>query len=125
MNLGYASSHEEVVIVVRLRAFVQVKATQSALRNVRELKPFLDNLSGDLLLRLEAEVAQFACERIEVPATAWQHVKSQYFPQWYLKRWPVKMRRIQVYHVCPHIEIPENDSDHISFLKVGSNESRR
>lgn len=55
------------------------------------------------------------------PADWWQAVKARWFPQWALRRWPVRLaynerRDVQVHHrLCPHI--PGYDAQqHVEFL---------
>lgn len=31
---------------------------------------------------------------LEVPATWWQHLKQDYFPEWYKRRWPIRFTKM-------------------------------
>ena len=54
------------------------------------------------------------------PINWWQMMKEG-FPEWFKRRWPVKLRE-RVYlvetqiRVCPHADIAWDDSKHINFL---------
>jgi hypothetical protein len=54
-------------------------------------------VAKDLCIRLTAYVYRNADKpsvTIKVPKTAWEHVKQEYAPEWFLKRWPVKYTEI-------------------------------
>jgi hypothetical protein len=64
-------------------------------------------------------------DEMEFPANAWEHVKQDYAPKWFLARWPVKMRtekfRVSVHHhfVCPHAKV-EGNGEHFKWMGVMS-----
>lgn len=57
-----------------------------------------------------------------VPVDWLEHLKERFAPKWFLKKHPVKYRRIatvknyNVYHTCPHINYPVDDRQHMEFL---------
>jgi hypothetical protein len=59
------------------------------------------------------------------PATWWDHVKSRWFPRWWLARWPAKQKEhriaclTKITRICPHIRVPVNDRPdfHVKFCK--------
>lgn len=63
-------------------------------------------------------------QEVSVPSSWWQHFKRDNdLPKWFLKRWPVKYRKITTYvvnvtrkvHMCPHVNhVPQRD--HFNFL---------
>jgi len=69
----------------------------------------------------------------KVPASWWDHLKQDHFPEWLKQRWPVRFRTIVYTHttryqtrierqitqrvrVCPHLELPPDGRRHIQFL---------
>lgn len=55
------------------------------------------DLAGNYRMRLAAEFAGRKVtisreESVAYPADWWQHLKERWFPQWALKRWPVRMQ---------------------------------
>lgn len=54
------------------------------------------------------------------PADWWQAFKERWFPNWVLRRWPVRYETIDIDRTiytrfCPHVKIPDN-RPHISWL---------
>jgi len=56
-----------------------------------------------------------------VPATWWDHFKTEKFPRWALDRWPVKYNKLlrQAYPLCPHGADQWPHAKHIRFLYYG------
>lgn len=63
-----------------------------------------------LVRQLEHHLAanQLDSFTIQHPQTWWDHTKHRWFPRWWLKRWPVKWKRVhvKVHDAYPAIEIP-------------------
>ena len=68
------------------------------------------------------KVQEYNKETINVPTSAWQHIKKDYFPAWLKERWPVKSKSISVViqhlHICPHMELPKTSEAHVSFVSM-------
>lgn len=62
----------------------------------------------------------------QVPYTWWDHFKRVYAPAWFLRRWPVRYRSIDlvthetvttvIRKICPHIHVPDNGREHFEFF---------
>ena len=48
-------------------------------------------------------------ERLEVPADWWAHFKLRFFPRWWLRRWPAKMRTFDAVAYFPSLAVPFGD----------------
>lgn len=95
-----------------------------------------DYLCDEIIYRLSAYLAsksttkdektERVIETIKVPLTWWDHVKERFAPEWFLGRWPVNYRAIEIRleekrrvtttNICPHIELPPGDRTHFEFL---------
>jgi len=64
-------------------------------------------------------------ETFRYPDGVWQMFKSKYMPEWFTRRFPVKMHeetfevQRNFYFVCPHLETPER-GPHIQFMATGT-----
>jgi hypothetical protein len=69
-----------------------------------------------------------------VPASWWQHLKFEWFPEWALKRWPVQLEKLwvsrsekidvhvvenHIVKVCPHTKY-DKDRTHFEWLASSS-----
>ena len=72
-----------------------------------------DIFSQSIILQFRTWIHGMTKERVTVhetwPSDWWQAFKERWFPQWALRRWPVKHERIDIDQpiylaVCPHIE---------------------
>uniref|UniRef100_A0A6M3JLQ6 Uncharacterized protein n=1 Tax=viral metagenome TaxID=1070528 RepID=A0A6M3JLQ6_9ZZZZ len=65
----------------------------------------------------------------EYPATIWEELKRDFWPKWLKRRFPVRYSRdivhknVKHYHVCPHLETPSNQPDHINFMLLNDVEA--
>lgn len=87
--------------------------------------------SDEILYRLRSYLAGSKSETervdqiIRVPLSWWDHVKERFAPKWFLKRWPIQYRTIEIKRVvtitniCPHIEVPNDDRRHFEVLFAG------
>lgn len=63
-------------------------------------------------------------KQLEFPATPWQFFKQVYAPAWFLKRWPVVMRKETFvteehhHHLCPHL-VTDDSFKHAMYLYNG------
>ena len=57
----------------------------------------------------------------EYPATWWQMFKQQYFPEWLLKRVPVKMKRkyVDIYALYPDLKLEVSDKRGLKNYEFG------
>jgi hypothetical protein len=71
---------------------------------------------------------------VEIPDGCWQTLRARWLPTFWLKRWPVRTRRVSksetitrsVTRVCPHLEVPHTRGHHLQYLMtpVGDEERR-
>ncbi len=72
---------------------------------------------------LDGHKADVRVERrsVEYPDGWWEFFKQDYAPGWFLRRWPVKMKKITYdwsehhHFVCPHVAV-KADSDHFIWM---------
>ena len=88
----------------------------------------LNIVSGLLSDEMVANISTFVwgntvhkvTETYNHPATWWQGFKGTFFPQWLLRRYPVRMTDIfittEFTHVCPHLKLAAKDPAHIQYL---------
>lgn len=60
------------------------------------------------------------------PLDWWQSFRARWMPEWWLRRWPVKLAEIKVSratttitnvtNMCPHLPIPMENRRHVTFL---------
>lgn len=61
-------------------------------------------------------------EKINFPATPWQHFKQVYVPKCFLKRYPVKFTTTEVqtaehhHFLCPHVSMKDDRSKHMMWI---------
>lgn len=88
-------------------------------------RAWLDREMNSMVLSLEAKLLGVPSERIVVhacyPCDWWQAFRERWFPQWWLRRWPVKYERIDIDEqkfaaVCPHATAVSHE-DHLRWLK--------
>jgi hypothetical protein len=68
-------------------------------------------------------VTASAC--VTVPADWWQALRERWFPKFWLRRWPVRMKTVSdsktvvqsMTKVCPHIRVP-GEERHIRFVML-------
>lgn len=57
---------------------------------------------------------------VEYPSDWWEAFKDRWFPEWMLRKWPVKMTRIKInetrYAICPHLAA-EPRHNHYMWLR--------
>lgn len=101
-----------------------------------ELRFCYDYLADALVYQLSVFMAKAEQSKTEenyevtttysVPLTWWDHVKQEFAPTWFLKKYPVKLFTFQTgthhkvttttTHICPHVSIPNDNRRHIEFL---------
>jgi hypothetical protein len=63
-----------------------------------EVNAYLDYTLDSMILRMNAYVA-CSSEKImtiQSPVTVWQHIKQDYAPKWFIKKYPVKYKEIKI-----------------------------
>ena len=98
--------------------------TEEALEDAVDFRALVDTAMGGLRVELRSFVLAVPKERIKVneryPRDWWQAFRERWFPQWWLRRWPVDYREIDVDvpkfgAVCPHsAAVPFEE--HMEFL---------
>ena len=93
-----------------------------------EIDKFADYMTDDLIFRFRSYLAgtnrqtESIEQTVKVPLSWWDHVEERFAPKWFLKRWPVQYRTIEVKkvvtvtNICPHIEVPNDDRSHFEVL---------
>ena len=112
-----------------------------------QLNAMLDHMMHQWVFELQAHMASVQHKEIDkektgtqtvrlhqdilIPSTWWQHFKLVWFPEWAMKRWPVKMQQIIVEKsetvktkwtekhttkVCPHIQMTKGGPNHLAWM---------
>jgi hypothetical protein len=94
------------------------------LLNRGSIERWRDERLRGFVTQLETYIVGMPSERVVVhrqwPTDWWQAFRERWFPQWWLKRHPVKYERIdvdkQLYAaVCPHVEVQDH-KEHLKWL---------
>jgi hypothetical protein len=62
---------------------------------------------------------------VRYPDGVWQMFKENHTPYWFKRRFPVRMKEVNItktvnhYFVCPHLSVPEH-GEHIRFMATGT-----
>lgn len=89
-----------------------------------EVDCFINHTVKELVVKLHAYTVGSHMRNIHVdhscPENWWEAFKERWFPDWILRRWPLKYKVIRIHEriatkVCPHITI-KGDHDCIAFL---------
>jgi hypothetical protein len=68
-------------------------------------------MADDVVLRIKQKMLGTVLEDVHIsyPATWWDAVKDQFFPQWMLRRWPAKYKHhdIIVRELYPRLSLPD------------------
>ena len=105
------------------------------LRDTLRLSGRADRLLGAMVLQLTGWILRDSHEHelvskeaevgVDAPATWWDMLVEDHFPEWWKARWPVRHKRItrtvwaryeQQVRVCPHSDIAWPDERHLDFL---------
>lgn len=70
-----------------------------------EVESLIDD-AGDGIIRVLLTVATQEEQLAEFPADWWQFFKERWFPQWLLRRYPVKKKQIWAIHKYPELDVP-------------------
>jgi hypothetical protein len=68
-----------------------------------DIRVFLDDYIGSIVLQLKGSIFYENLERIEYPCDWWQALKGRWFPGWALERWPVRYKRYEINAYYPTI----------------------
>ncbi len=122
-NHARAKLHEYVAERIRLGSIEYF--SDAALGTMdAELESFLDQAIEGVGLRLRAYVYAMPKETIEIhlkyPDDWWQAFRERWFPDWWLRRWPVVYDLIDISEkrfgpVCPHLAGSHN-TDHLQWM---------
>lgn len=70
------------------------------------LRVVVNHMTATIIHHLTTNVLGKEDKHEHVPTTWWQHFKQQCFPEYLLRRYPVKTRKIvTILKICPHIDI--------------------
>lgn len=123
------------VMYEKLKIGIGAKIPQHILMNADIYKQ-AEYLTDQIFYRLSAylasksttkeEATERVLEVVKVPLTWWEHLKDRFAPLWFLRRWPVQYRYINIRleekrivtttNICPHIELPPEDRTHFEFM---------
>ncbi len=123
----------EKVILDKVKFGISNRISPALLKDLK-VSSYIDQISNDLIIRLDGffyqkEHSTCKVETDGFPADWWEAVKERFFPEWLLKRYPVKYLTIKtkitnfVINKCPHINTM-TDKDHIEFLISKEHECR-
>ncbi|MBV8072094.1 MAG: hypothetical protein JO270_19460 [Acidobacteriaceae bacterium] len=95
------------------------------LRNHLNLTVALDPVAQNLVFRLQSYVlgkdTSYVDATERVPADWWQALRQRWFPGWWLRRWPLRWRVIEIRRIerrmCPHLnrKFPE-EQRHLEWI---------
>ncbi len=103
------------------RRYVDIRVLEDV-----KLEAFMDGIAQQMVAQLVASILG-KCEDHEesqplvIPADWWQAVRERWLPSWWLKRYPVKTKRLMLvkkttyWRICPHVNIPTRER-HLEFL---------
>jgi hypothetical protein len=74
----------------------------------------IDRAGKDMVMRLTAKIAGQQLPDIKYPADWKQAFKERWFPQWLLKKYPVKYKQFEVKALYPYLSIPPHQ-EHLTF----------
>lgn len=67
-----------------------------------------ETLDGHLRFMVSWKVAaQQAQDTVRAPADWWQAVKERWFPEWALRRWPVRYQEWRAHRILPAVRLPD------------------
>lgn len=97
-------------------------------RNHLEVIAAIDPMTRSLVVHLETFIlagpeAVIVDIEEQWPQDWWEAVKDRWAPHWFLRRWPVKWKRISVHknvktRMCPHLNV-KTQGPHVQFLQHG------
>lgn len=95
---------EDVTTPVGFEHFADYHLTRAVSRHelrYTHFRSYLEHHMDAMVIELKKEVFGRCLEVeerscVSVPASGWQHLKQDYFPRWFKRRWPVKMKAIPV-----------------------------
>jgi hypothetical protein len=112
-DLNYRLPYERYVLdIIRLKASAAVDAD---IYRTAQVRSALEYISDRLVFQMELALAGKE-HIVSYPENWWEAVKERFAPRWFRMKYPVKLRREKVYNVCPHLNVPQNHSDHIDFV---------
>jgi hypothetical protein len=74
----------------------------------------IDRMSREMVFKLTAKIAGQQLPDIKYPADWKQAFKERWFPQWLLKKYPVKYKQFEVKALYPYLAIPPHQ-EHLTF----------
>ncbi len=113
---------ERVEVAVR-----QVLGDLPFVKNSLELSFRAEQATRCLIVELRGFVLGKKEGRVVVnerwPSDWWQAFRERWFPAWWLRRWPVQYKTLQIdkqcWRVCPHLDMKADQSPHVEFLFRG------
>lgn len=76
----------------------------------------LDRIARNMVLTLRAKILGEKVDTIQYPANWWEAVKERWAPKWFLKKHPVKYRKIDVMAFYPKLAFPK-ERHFVEFYK--------
>ena len=122
-GLDYAESQFVTSFTAeRIALHCRCVVTREALRRARvEVET---EVCGNLQVSMESYIVGMPAETIKIyrkyPKDWWQAVRERWLPKFWLKRWPVVYKVIDINEqrykaVCPHINVPDN-RPHLTWM---------
>jgi hypothetical protein len=89
-----------------------------------EVRDLVDQMALDMhyfVLEMPTKTTKYTERRF--PQDWWQAFRQRWFPEWWLRRWPVKeyslyLATVCEYNVCPHLS-HDPQKRHLTFLTTG------
>lgn len=105
----------------RVRVALQRAASLSEIQAIRDADVLVETTVNEMIARITAFLLRAEKQKSvrydHVPADWFSHLRLTKFPAWLNRRWPPKLRPVEVrssveYHACPHLQ---TDSDRLHF----------
>jgi hypothetical protein len=102
----------------RLQFYARTLLTEEVLRNTK-VESYVDQRLRGLVIEMQAAIygRKLGTDQYRWPATWWDAVKERFAPHWFLKRYPVQHRGVDVtaYHTYPTIKV-HNNKPYLHFM---------
>jgi hypothetical protein len=122
----YTRPYAKVADLVKERLVTQLRIPNSTF----DVMVDVDVVTNELVMQVKTFMSKAYREpvykTVSTPATAWDHVKQQYAPAWFKKRFPVRWEKHQFQiqgptFLCPHLnEYWERNGKeaHLQFMQL-------
>ena len=99
--------------IVALQYITKELAEQFAIAPKVEMSMLGSFMLDEIVLRVVQEVYghQVESKSVRYPADWWEAFKNHWFPEWMLKRWPVRWNteKLEAWEVYPKLSLPDRE----------------